>query len=299
MLLVVVALAAALLAASLLARLAARLSAVPPDPGVVVTTWTPSPTPPAESAPASAEPSPGDDATGLPERTWPALPAPSAVDADGQTLQRSVLYSLEVPVQANCPAPARAGSMEDLTRLAGGQLDCLQDAWAPVLADLGVDPAPIPYYFYDAEGVDTPCGWVEAPALYCSAQGGAIYFGLTALDGTSWYDLGVKEVAGHEYGHRLQDLAGMMSAAASRTGNEPLRRLELQATCFAYAQIIRDTSVTITDEVFESIEPYLLATIDDGVHGSPESVAQWGLRGLYAETLADCNTWVVPSGDVE
>ena len=65
------------------------------------------------------------------------------------------------------------------------------------------------------------------------------------------------------------------------------------------AQIARDDSVDLTREVFDTIEPYLRATVDDGVHGSPNSVANWGLRGLYADDLGECNTWVVPSADVD
>ena len=67
----------------------------------------------------------------------------------------------------------------------------------------------------------------------------------------------------------------------------------------AYAQIARDDSVDLTREAFDAIEPYLRATVDDGVHGSPDSVAYWGLRGLYADDLGECNTWVVPAAEVE
>ena len=36
----------------------------------------------------------------------------------------------------------------------------------------------------------------------------------------------------------------------------------------------------------------------DGVHGSLESLHYWGTRGLYAQTLGDCNTWSVEPGRV-
>ena len=65
------------------------------------------------------------------------------------------------------------------------------------------------------------------------------------------------------------------------------------------SQIARDDSVDLTREAFDAIEPYLRATVDDGVHGSPDSVAYWGLRGLYADDLGECNTWVVPAAEVE
>lgn len=33
----------------------------------------------------------------------------------------------------------------------------------------------------------------------------------------------------------------------------------------------------------------------DGVHGNRDSIRHWGVRGLYASTLGDCDTWVAPS----
>lgn len=243
---------------------------------------------PEGGGPATREPE------GLPQRTWDELPAPNSTDPNWLTLQDSVLYPVEVPRIEGCPAPERAANMTDLERLATAQVDCLQTAYRPVLERLGLPSNEIPVYFYQGSSVDTPCGHISAPALYCSSQGGAIYFGEDALNGAAWVDFGTKDVAGHEYGHHLQAMAGLFDAEnAVGADNETVRRLELQATCWGYAAIAHDTSVTIGQGSVDEFESFLRSVVEDGVHGSKESNAYWGIRGLYSRTLGNCNTWTV------
>ena len=284
-----------------------------PEPPVVVGTEPPSPeaqpTPVPPSSRPSAVPEPAEsapeprgpaDQVGLPAREWPALPAPTSTDPDWVTLQRSALYGVAVPELIGCPPPAEVLTLAELESAALAQTACIQAAWKPTLASLGYSTQDVPVFIFAGDRVETPCGEVTAPALYCSAQGGSIYFGETTLNGAAWHDFGVKDMAGHEYGHHLQSEAGMFLAEYSVGGsNESARRLELQATCFGYAMIAHDSSFTMTREVYDSFEPYLRAVIEDGIHGSKDSVATWGLRGLYSATLGNCNTWTATSSDVD
>lgn len=249
----------------------------------------------------SAEPTvAASDRPGLPPREWPALPAPNATNPDWVTLQRNALYPVQVPPLTSCPTPATVRTLRELEAGALAQMDCIQAAWRPVLARLGFRTTEVPVYFYRGDRVDTPCGEVSAPALYCSAQGGAIYFGEATLNGASWHEFGVKDMAGHEYGHHLQAEAGMFVAEYNVGGTyESARRMELQATCVSYAMLARDDSFEMTEEVYASFEPYLRSVVEDGIHGSRDSVAYWGLRGLYSDTLGNCNTWTVPAEDVD
>ena len=263
-------------------------------------------TPSEESSPEPLDPDEvsGEPTTvqpeGLPERQWDALPPPDSTDPDWMTLQQSPLYAMEVPVIDGCPDLELAANLTDLERIATAQMDCLQAAYRPILDELGYDSSEIPIYFYEGRSVDTPCGEVAAPALYCSAQGGAIYFGEDALNGASWVDFGTKDVAGHEYGHHLQAKAGLFHAEyAVGADNETARRIELQATCWGYASLSHDTSVDIDERKFEEFEPFLRALIEDGIHGSKDSNAYWGIRGLYSGTLGNCNTWTAASADVD
>lgn len=255
--------------------------------------------PPPPSEPVSPSASPADD-VGLPAREWPPIPGPTSTNPDWVTLQQSALYTPPLPTLAGCPPPGVVLDMAELEAAAGAQMDCLQAAWKPTLASLGYSTQDIPVFFFAGDRVETPCGEVSAPALYCSAQGGAIYFGETTLNGAAWHDFGVKDMAGHEYGHHLQSEAGMFMAEYSVGGDdESARRLELQATCFGYAMIAHDPSFTMTRNVYDSFEPYLRAVVEDGIHGSKDSVATWGLRGLYSSSLGNCNTWTALPGDVD
>lgn len=255
------------------------------------------PTPPTEPVTPPASPA---DEEGLPARDWPPLPGPTSTNPDWVTLQQSALYAPAIPTLTGCPPPGVVVSMAELEAAAGAQMDCLQAAWKPTLASLGYSTQDVPVFIFAGDRVETPCGEVTAPALYCSAQGGSIYFGETTLNGAAWHDFGVKDMAGHEYGHHLQSEAGMFLAEYSVGGsNESARRLELQATCIGYAMIAHDSSFTMTREVYDSFEPYLRAVIEDGIHGSKDSVATWGLRGLYSATLGNCNTWTATSSDVD
>lgn len=279
-----------------------------PEPPVVV-----QPEPSDQSSPTPVEPSgepttpvpvtpsvsPADE-VGLPAREWPPIPGPTSSNPDWVTLQQSALYAPPLPTLAGCPPPGVVLTLAELEAAAGAQMDCLQAAWKPTLASLGYSTQDIPVFFFAGDRVETPCGEVSAPALYCSAQGGAIYFGETTLNGAAWHDFGVKDMAGHEYGHHLQSEAGMFMAEYSVGGdNESARRLELQATCFGYAMIAHDPSFTMTRGVYDSFEPFLRAVVEDGIHGSKDSVATWGLRGLYSSSLSNCNTWTALPGDVD
>ena len=84
-----------------------------------------------------------------------------------------------------------------------------------------------------------------------------------------------------------------------RRARTRLVRIELQATCWGYASLSHDTSVDIDERKFEEFEPFLRALIEDGIHGSKDSNAYWGIRGLYSGTLGNCNTWTAASADVD
>lgn len=263
---------------------------------------------PSASASESREPEPvvepaepGETNPGLPPRTWEELPAPDSTDPDWMTLQQSAIYAQPVPLLEGCPEPELAYDMGDLERIATGQMECIQAAFKPIQAALGYSTDDIPIYFYEGRSVDTPCGQVSAPALYCSTQGGAIYFGEDSLNGASWMDFGVKDVTGHEYGHHLQAQSGMFQAeyAVGQGGNESARRIELQATCWGYAMMAHDPTQSVGEASLVEFEQYLRATIEDGIHGSKDSMAYWGIRGLYSADMGNCNTWTVAPEDVD
>lgn len=257
-----------------------------PDPG-------PDPRPPADPEP---EPQP-EEPFRLPDRDFGDLPPPHSDHPVWVALQQPVLHQARFPVQQGCPPPSVIRTMGELRGHTGDDLACVQAAWKPGLAALGLPTHDVPLYFYAGSSANSPCGTWTAPAFYCSAGGGAIYMGEDALRGGR-DPLTVSLLVRHEYGHHLQSVTGVLGAFYQLPEqNEMWRRLELQATCLSTGQLRTARSYTLDREFYESLEPHLRTYVDDGIHGHPDSQAYWGMRGFHAEHAVDCNTWTVgPQG---
>ncbi|MDF1486958.1 neutral zinc metallopeptidase [Tessaracoccus caeni] len=259
-----------------------------PDPPVMQ--------PPGEEPDADPRP-PGWD---LPEREWPEIPPANSSDPNWVVVQTSVLYSAQFPAHTGCPPPRYAFEYAEMQDYVTQQMACIQRAWKDVQRELGFSTQDIPVHFYSGDGVSSACGYVEAPAFYCSADGGAIYFGQGTLDWGTFQLFGMKDMAAHEYGHHLQAQAGFFEAMYY-LGNddEIIRRSELQATCFGQGMIGRDDSFVMDEEYYDELELKHEQVVDDGTHGSNKANDFWGFRGLYATSLSECNTWTSPSKDVK
>ena len=59
-----------------------------------------------------------------------------------------------------------------------------------------------------------------------------------------------------------------------------------------------DDSFQLTRANYEEVRESLQSFIDDGIHGTPESLLYWGMRGFHSEIIGGCNTWVVGSEKV-
>lgn len=240
------------------------------------------------------EPVPEPTMFQLPDRDFGELPLPHSDHPSWITVQQAALYAGQFPDQVNCPPPGYLYTMEELQAWADPQLACLQEAWQPVLASLGLPSHTIPHYYYEGSSANSPCGNATAPAFYCSANGGSIYFGEDLLGGTFQDPFWGKDLVGHEYGHHLQGASDFFPAIYDLPGgNEILRRLEIQATCLAMGGLRRDSSYELDQATYDFLEVHLRSFYDDGIHGKPDSLAYWGMRGFHADQAGDCNTWVV------
>lgn len=96
----------------------------------------------------------------------------------------------------------------------------------------------------------SPCHFYDGPAYYC---GDTIYLDAKAdLDGyrddPEWSRAWMAVIIGHEYGHHVQALTGILAAKHERgltlngieLHQEESRRLELQASCFGGAYLGAD-----------------------------------------------------------
>ena len=153
--------------------------------------------------------------------------------------------------------------------------------------------------FYPGRGSKSECGYLEAPAFYCAAGAGTVYFGGEHLVMAKGWDLSVNEMVNHEYGHHLQSLAGITAVKIGlRASDQIERRSELQATCWSAMFTYHNRTFDFGPSDLESWKERLEMMLEDGVHGNRESLRYWGMRGLYAQTMGDCNTWVAPEGEV-
>lgn len=158
-------------------------------------------------------------------------------------VQQVAAYQAKFPKLASCPTPKRMKSWAGYKKYTSKQLACVQRAWAPTLKAHGLRSTKLPHSYYRGASSTSGCGMATAPAFYCSADGGRIYFGANGYKAGTWWKLSTGTTVMHEYGHHLQSLFGILAVRSSLTPkDETTRRVELQATCFAWGMLRRQSS---------------------------------------------------------
>lgn len=266
------------------------------EPVVAVTPTEPTERP-LEPTPVSSPPVPDPGPEGpwqLPEREWEALPTPTPQDDVWAVVQAVELLDEAPVVLSDCPPAQTISTEAEHQELVRQQWHCVHAAWVPLYERKGwstVEPA---IEFFPGTGTASECGYLEAPAFYCSAESGTVYFGAGHVEMAMKWDLSINEMVNHEYAHHVQSLAGITTAkVALPQTNEIERRAELQATCLSATMTRNSETIDFDQSDWDSWQERLESMIIDGIHGSRESILYWGTRGLYAETWGDCNTWAV------
>lgn len=208
-----------------------------------------------------------------------------------------------VPQPTDCgqtPTRFSGDTSADLAPL-NAYLDCViaADADAAGLFPGNVRPKIVPY----RGNISSPCGmggqqqgWT---AYYCSANQ-SIYYDVELAQQFStqhdpWYPL---VLMGHEYGHYVQNQAGILGAAQTAWEDDSTlvsRRQEQQAECFGGVVIGQAGLLPQLDPVWDSWEQQ-----NGGLntHGSYAARARWMKRGAHADNYASCNTWDVAAREV-
>ncbi|MDO5677716.1 MAG: hypothetical protein Q4G35_09460 [Propionibacteriaceae bacterium] len=234
----------------------------------------------------------------LPERRWEPMPPPDPA-SPLHGMQANDLNAQPPAALTGCAAPATVETIEGWEAAVRAQWECVHRSWVPTLERLGWSATAPTVQFFRGEGDDSECGYLEAPAFYCSAGDGSVHFGARHFDMARIWKLSVNEMVNHEYGHHLQNLAGVTAAKVALPWTIELeRRAELQATCWSAAMTAHNASFTFGQAEYGAWLERLDSMRAGGVHGSRESMLHWGTRGLYAKTMNDCNTWVVPETHV-
>nr|WP_245633919.1 neutral zinc metallopeptidase [Amycolatopsis jejuensis] len=193
---------------------------------------------------------------------------------------------------------------------------CLDAVWGPFLTAYHLPFTPPALHFPTGPSFDTECGTIQVgiatAAYYCENN---LYVPFKGLQ-TDQYgnNPGVYlALFAHEYGHHVQEVAGIMDAAwqkiyaagqNSPEGLEMSRRKELQAQCFSGmflgAHVDRGGTVTrdMYNKAWNDQETRGDNTSKSHDHGTNAHYAQWWRAGAKDNRIADCNTFAAPSSAV-
>jgi predicted metalloprotease len=280
----------------------AEVDAGPPR-GVRATKSTPTPTTPATSAPTPAP------TKAEPTQEWKS-------DAVKKTMSQNRLYSAGRLPAVSCALPS--GSLATkAAMIAFGQaiVGCLDKAWSPLLEKSSTYFESPRVYAFD-DGGRTACGKADADesaGFYCSDNVG-IYFDWRgyAEEGRSDHvetQVAMLDLIGHEYGHHLQQLSGILGIynrtdfyGTSKSARlQASRRLELQASCFGAAFLGGNKQTfALRGQKLEILERYhgFGDRKSPGDHGSPTSNRTWNAVAFTTANPASCNTWSAPPSRV-
>jgi predicted metalloprotease len=193
---------------------------------------------------------------------------------------------------------------------------CLDAAWGPFLQQYNLPFHPPTLHFPTGSTFETRCGTIEVgvatAAYYCENN---LYLPFEGLQTEQYGDNPGVYLAliAHEYGHHVQEVAGIMDAVWQRIydagqdspeGLELSRRKELQAQCFSgmFLGSHVDRGGSITREMYEKAW-YDQETRGDDTsgthdHGSNANYAKWWRAGAVDNRIVDCNTFAANGVEV-
>ncbi|MEU7785910.1 neutral zinc metallopeptidase [Amycolatopsis sp. NPDC049159] len=257
--------------------------------------------PASASTPASETPSPS--ATG-PQKVLKLADHPILQDPNAG-LQNRV-----------CTLPAWQSTQEGAEAFFTAASKCLDAAWGPFLEAYHLPFTPPALHFPTGASFETECGTIQVgiatAAYYCENN---LYVPFRGLQ-TDQYgnNPGVYlALFAHEYGHHVQEVAGLMDAAwqkiyeagqNSPAGLEMSRRKELQAQCFSgmFLGAHVDQGGTISRDMYNKAwndqETRGDNTSRSHDHGTNAHYAAWWRAGATSNRISDCNTFAAPSAEV-
>ncbi len=267
----------------------------------------------APSAPAS-----GDIASRAPAPASDPNAEPVSPQDAAAVLDRNTLYDQGGLRNGSCPAQdLGAASTAEQTRFYQSLMGCLNAEWRGPVERAGYSYTEPGLVVFDSP-VSTPCGNASPEsgrtlAFYC--PGDEVMYADVPQMRRFFSDIEVAYavVIGHEFGHHVQSETGLLTAFDDVVYNdfadraELSRRLELQASCMgglflgAVADTfpVDETRYTQLQQVAGAFGDEPNADDDERDHGSGESNRAWILQGFNNNDIATCNTFAVPTDDVD
>ncbi|WP_020578973.1 neutral zinc metallopeptidase [Actinopolymorpha alba] len=253
---------------------------------------------------------------GLDDRVGTSSHARSAVTV----LQRNRFYAVGGLSQVDCPAPSLASATTRAQRTYDERVfGCLVRAWSDLLGKAGLTTTSPKLFVFDSPG-SSPCGSFRPRegttlAFYCPVNA-TMYADVRQMARSfpSEHHIAYALVIAHEYGHHLQNVAGILNAESALAYTQPeldmelSRRTEVQASCFA-GMFVRsiEASYPLTGTQRRAFAYYATRAFGDSEsapptersHGSPPTQGRWIFRGFDANDAARCNSYQAPASDVQ
>lgn len=210
-----------------------------------------------------------------------------------------------------------------------GAAASLDAFWAEELPAMGGEYTPTSVQLFDGS-TNTACGAATSATgpFYCPGDqliylDTSFYAELRDRYGSSGGPLAEMYVLAHEWGHHIQDIAGILSQAQDGQTGEGSNavRVELQADCFAGAWVGAASSTTdnagepflnpVTKEQINDALSAAAAVGDDRIqeatqgqvqphtftHGTSEQRQRWFTTG-YSDGAGSCNTFAPSDGEL-
>ena len=265
-------------------------------------------------APGSAQTAPGPG--GTPGDTGSSQDSEKIVTADA-------FYTTGVQRSVNCRQPQVAlNSQAAVQTYYANVVSCLNKSWAPKI-QAGQDTFAAPRVVFWSGVAQSPCAGGSLVSFYCGAS---LTLYLKSEDDIRLWNRSADSsnrafarmwatyTAGHEYGHHLQQLTGILPAAHQLEYDAPNReavlevnrRIELQASCLgALFMGANKFSYGITGLNLTIYRRYVEAqTGDDNNRGGPRDHGaranhqHWAARGFNTLNSANCNTFTASASKV-
>jgi predicted metalloprotease len=193
---------------------------------------------------------------------------------------------------------------------------CLNVAWSQFLQPYHLPFMPPALHFPDGTSFETACGTiavgVATAAYYCDNNLYVPYRGLQIDQYGNNPGVYLALIA-HEYGHHVQEVAGIMDAVWQQiyqvgeetpTGLDLSRRKELQAQCFSgmFLGAVVDRGGSVTRDMYEKAwrdqDTRGDNTSGSHDHGTNAHYAAWWRKGAQYNRIAQCNTFSAPASEV-
>lgn len=237
------------------------------------------------------------------------IPWPTGLQQALTWTQENPIYDQEYAQPLKCELDdlqLRSVSDDALEEQLNAMVACLMGGWDQPMQAIDVTMPRPGLIVYDRTGVQTPCGWKDAPnALWCSGNQ-QLYYASHLIDShpeLAEMRFGPELIMAHEFAHYIQGRTGIAAGSyAQREGipeEEALllnRRHEAQADCFAGLFLNAITNYVEINETdlanFDVLMQRLGGSSPGTTHPYGPSRIHWLSVGLNTFDIGECNTYM-------